>query len=166
MCGIAGTVAIGDRDSGGAYSWNSAEGLGQQARVLWLYRRKMLRLCELTWKGCNGKKKAAEAANREYEVKLERLWKEMSLGTSFDGQGGGGSADRRGTVTTTTGSMWTRGVSVGGGLGRGLFDAPRSVVQKFPAECPPYVYIAWERRFGVFIANQGLVTLSPLTLLK
>ena len=33
-CGIAGTVAIGDRDSGGVYSWDSAEGLGQQARVL------------------------------------------------------------------------------------------------------------------------------------
>ena len=28
-CGIAGTVAIGDRDSGGAHSWDSAEGLGQ-----------------------------------------------------------------------------------------------------------------------------------------
>ena len=44
-CGIAGTVAIGDRDSGGVYYWDSggvyywdsAEGLGQQARVLWLY---------------------------------------------------------------------------------------------------------------------------------
>ena len=49
-CGIAGTVAIGDRDSGGVYSWNSAEGLGQQARVLWFHRRRMLRLCELTWR--------------------------------------------------------------------------------------------------------------------
>ena len=29
-------------------------------------------------------------------------------------------------------------------------------------ECPPYVYIAWERRFEVFIANQGLGhTISP-----
>ena len=29
-------------------------------------------------------------------------------------------------------------------------------------ECPPYVYIAWERRFEVFIANQGLrYTISP-----
>ena len=55
-CGIAGTVAIGDRDSGGVYSWDSAEGLGQQARVLCLYRRRMLRLCELTWKECNGKR--------------------------------------------------------------------------------------------------------------
>ena len=27
-CGVAGTVAIGDRDSGGAYSWDSTEGLG------------------------------------------------------------------------------------------------------------------------------------------
>ena len=47
-CGIAGTVAIGDRDSGEEYSWDSAEGLGQQARVLWFYRRGMLRLSELT----------------------------------------------------------------------------------------------------------------------
>ena len=45
---IAGTVVIGDRDSGGAYSWDSAEGLGQQAR--------MLRLCELSWKGCSRKR--------------------------------------------------------------------------------------------------------------
>ena len=29
-------------------------------------------------------------------------------------------------------------------------------------ECPPYVYIAWERRFEVSIANQGLGhTISP-----
>ena len=61
------------------------------------------------------------------------------------------------------GSMWTRGVSVGGGLGQGLSYVPRGVVPKFPAECPPYVYIAWERRFGVFIANQGLGhTFSPV----
>ena len=60
------------------------------------------------------------------------------------------------------GSIWTRGVSVGGGLRQGLFYLPRSVVPNFPVECPPYVYIAWERRFEVFIANQGLVhTISP-----
>ena len=105
---------------------------------------------------------AAEAANREYEVKLERLRKERLKGISFDGQGGGGSADRRGTATTTMGSMWTRGMSVGGGLRQGLFYLPWGVVPKFPAECSPYVYIAWERRFGVFIANQGLGhTISP-----
>ena len=29
-------------------------------------------------------------------------------------------------------------------------------------ECPPVVYIAWERRFGVLITNQGLgYTISP-----
>ena len=85
------------------------------------------------------------------------------MGTSFDGQGGGGSADRRATAATTKGFMWTRGVSVGGGLGQNLFYVPRGVVvPKFPAECPPYVYIAWERHFGVFIANQGLGhTISP-----
>ena len=161
--GIAGTVDIGDRDSRGAYSWNSAEGLGQQARVLWLYRRRMLRVCELTWKGCSKQEKgAAEAANREYEAKLERLRKERSMGTSFDGQGGGGSADRGGTAATTMGLMWTRGVRVGGGLRQGLSYVPRGVVPKFPAECPPYVYIAWERGFDVFLANQGLGhTISP-----
>ena len=60
------------------------------------------------------------------------------------------------------GSMWTRGVSIGGGLRQGLFYLPRGVVPKFPVQCPPYVYNAWERRFEVFIANQGLGhTISP-----
>ena len=98
----------------------------------------------------------AEAANREYEAKLERLRKERSLGTSLDGQGGGGSAGRRGTAAPTMGFMRTRGVSAGGGLGQGLPYVPRGIVPKFSVECPPYVYIAWERRFEVFIANQGL----------
>ena len=107
-------------------------------------------------------KEAAEAKKREYEAKLERLWKERSLGTSFDGRGGGNSADRRGTAASTMGPMWTRGVSPGGGLGQGLPYVPRDIVPKFPVECPPYVYIAWERRFEVFIANQGLLhTISP-----
>ena len=75
------------------------------------------------------------------------------MGRSFDEQGGGGSADRRGIVATTMGSMWTRGVRVGGGLRQGLFDLPRGVVPKFPVEYPPYVYIAWEQRFEAFIAN-------------
>ena len=45
---------------------------------------------------------------------------------------------------------------------QGLFYLPRSVIPKFPMECPPYVYIAWERRFEVFTANQGLGhTISP-----
>ena len=105
---------------------------------------------------------AAEAKKREYEGKLGRLRRERSLGTSFDGQGGGNSADRRGTAASTMGSMWTRGVSVGCDLGQGLPYVPRDIVPKFPVECPPYVYIAWERRFEVFIANQGLRhTISP-----
>ena len=71
-------------------------------------------------------------------------------------------ADRRGTAVSTMGSMWTRGVSTGGGLCRGLPYSPLGTVPKFPVECPPYVYIAWERRFEVFIANQGLRhTISP-----
>ena len=46
-----------------------------------------------------------EAASRESEAKLERLRKKRSLGTSFDGQGGGNSADRRGTAVSTLGLM-------------------------------------------------------------
>ena len=92
--------------------------------------------------GLQLEKGAAEAANPEYEATLERLRKERSMSTSFDEQGGGSLADRRGTAATTMGSMWTRGGSVGGGLGHGLFYISRGVVPKFPAECPPYVYIA------------------------
>ena len=107
-------------------------------------------------------KEAAEAKKREYEAKLERLRRERSLGTSLDGQGGGNSADRRGTAALTMGPMWILWVSAGGGLGQGLPYVPRDIVPKFPVECPPYVYIAWERRFEVFIANQGLRhTISP-----
>ena len=105
---------------------------------------------------------AIEAANRESEVKLERLRRERSLGTSFDGQGGGNLADRRGTAASTMGPMWTRGVNTGGGLGEGSLYVPRDVVPKYPVECPPYVYIAWERRFEFILANQGLRhTISP-----
>ena len=107
-------------------------------------------------------KGATDAENREYGAKLDRLRKERSLGTSFDGLGGGISSDRRGTAASTMGPMWTRGVSAGGGLGQSLPYVPRGIVPKFPVECPPYVYIAWERRFEVFIANQGLRhTISP-----
>ena len=97
-----------------------------------------------------------EAKKREYEAILERLRRERSLGTSCDGQGGGNSADRRGTAASTMGSLWTRGVSTDGGLGEGSPYVPRDIVPKFPVECTPYVYIAWERRFDFFLANQGL----------
>ena len=60
------------------------------------------------------------------------------------------------------GPMWTREVSADGGLGQNLPYVPRGIVPKFPMECPPYVYIAWERRFEFFIANQGLLhTIFP-----
>ena len=122
----------------------------------------MLRFCELTWKERRGKRKPLKQKKREYEAKLERLRRERSLGTSFDGQGGGNSADRRGTATSTMGPMWTRGVSTGGGLGEDSPYVPRDIVPKYPVECPPYVYIAWERRFEFFLANQGLChTISP-----
>ena len=107
-------------------------------------------------------KEASDAENREYGTKLDRLRRERSLGTSFGERGGGGSADRQGTAATTMGSMWTRGVSTGCGLGQSLPYVPRGIAPKFSVECPPYVYIAWERRFEVFITNQGLGhTISP-----
>ena len=96
------------------------------------------------------------AKKREYEAKLKRLRWERSSGTSFDGQGGGNSADRRGTAASTMGPMWTRGVSTGGGLGEGSPYVPRDIVPKYPVEYPPYVFIAWERRFEFFLASQGL----------
>ena len=49
------------------------------------------------------KEKEADAA--ENEAKFERLRRERPLGPSFDEQGGGGSADRRGTDAPTMGSM-------------------------------------------------------------
>ena len=71
-------------------------------------------------------------------------------------------ANRRGTAVSTMDPMWTRGVSTGGGLCRGLPYVLRGTVPKFPVKCPPYVYIAWGRRFEIFIANQGLRhTISP-----
>ena len=102
----------------------------------------MLRLYELTWIERRGKKKPLKQKKREYEAKLERLRRERSLGTSFDGQSGGNSADRRGSAASTMGPMWTHGVSIGGGLGQSLPYVPRNIVPKFPVECPPYVYIA------------------------
>ena len=90
------------------------------------------------------------------EEAANKFRRERSLGTSFDGLGGGNSADRRGTAASTMGPMWTSGVSAGDGLGQGLPYVPRDIVPKLPVECPPYVYIAWERRLKVFIANQGL----------
>ena len=95
-------------------------------------------------------KEASDAENREYGMKFRR---ERSLGTSFGERGGGGSDDRRGTAASSTGPMWIRGVSTGGGLGQSLPYVARGTVPKFPMECPPYVYIAWERRFDVFITN-------------
>ena len=46
-----------------------------------------------------------EARKRENEAKLERLRRERSLGTSFDGQAGDNSVDRRGTAASTMGPM-------------------------------------------------------------
>ena len=82
-------------------------------------------------------KGAAEEANRKYEVKLETLRKERSMGTSFNGQGGGGSADRQETAATTMGSMWMRGVSVGGGLEQGLSYVLGVLYQNSPRNALP-----------------------------
>ena len=97
-----------------------------------------------------------EAKKRENEAKLDRLRRERSVGTSFDGLGGGNSSDRRGTAASTMGPMWTRGVSAAVGLRQSLPNFSRGIVPKFPVECSPSEYIAWERRFEVFIAAQGL----------
>ena len=46
-----------------------------------------------------------------------------------------------------------------------LPNFPRGVVPKFPVEYSPSEYIAWERRFEAFIADQGLRhTISPYAL--
>ena len=72
-----------------------------------------------------------EAANKKMREETAKR-KERSLGTSFDGQGGGNSGDRRGTAVSTMGPMWTRGVSTGGGLGRDLPSFSRDIVPNFP----------------------------------
>ena len=103
-----------------------------------------------------------EAKKLENKAKLDRLRRERSVGTSFDGLGGGNLSDRRGTAVSTMGPMWTRGVSAAGGLRQSLPNFPRGIVPKFPVECSPSEYIAWERRFEVFTAAQGLRhTTSP-----
>ena len=96
---------------------------------------------------------AIQAKTRECETEFERLRRERSWDTSFDRQGGGNSADRRGTVASTMGPMWTRGVRAPGGLRQSLPKFPRGIVPKFPVECSPSEYIAWEQRFEFFIAN-------------
>ena len=94
--------------------------------------------------------------NRESQAKLERSRKERSLGTSFAGQGGGNAADRRGTAVSAMDSMLTRGVSTGADLGQPLQNFPRGILPKFPVECSPSQYIAWEQRFEAFLTDQGL----------
>ena len=105
---------------------------------------------------------AIKEKTQECEAEFKRLRRERSLGTSFDGLGGGNSSDRRGTAASTMGPTWTRGVSATGGLRQSLPNFPRGIVPKFPVECSPFEYIAWERRFEAFIADQGLRhTISP-----
>ena len=107
-------------------------------------------------------KKEKELQKRKWETEFERLRRERSWGTSFDRQGGGNSADRRGTTVSTMGPMWTRGVSAAGGLRQNFPNFPRGIVPKFPVECSPSEYIAWEQRFEFFIADQDLRhTISP-----
>ena len=107
-------------------------------------------------------KKEKELQKRKWETEFERLRRDRSWATSFDRQGGGNSADRRGTAVSTMGPMWTRGVSAAGGLRKNLPNFPRGIVPKFPVECSPSEYIAWEQRFEFFIADQDLRhTISP-----
>ena len=97
-----------------------------------------------------------EGETMKQKKEYERLRRERSWGTSFDRQGGDSSADRRGTVASTIGSMWTRGVSTAADLEQSLTYVSRGIVPKLPVECSPSEYIAWEQRFEFFIANQGL----------
>ena len=107
-------------------------------------------------------KKEKELQKRKWKTEFERLRRERSWGTSFDRQGGGNSADCRGTAVSTMGPMWTRGVSAAGGLRQNLPNFPRGIVPQFPVECSPSEYIAWEQRFEFFIADQDLrQTISP-----
>ena len=99
-----------------------------------------------------------EAANRESEAKLERSRKERSLGTSFAGHGGGNAADRRGTAVSSMGSMWTRGVSTSADLEQGLPYVSRGIIPRFPVECSPSEYIAWEQRFEFFYSRSGFAS--------
>ena len=88
------------------------------------------------------------------------------MGTSFGGQGGGGSADRRGTAATTMGSMWTRGVSAGGGLGQGLPYVPRDIVPNSPWNALPTSTSLGSDVLWFLLPIRVWVTLSPLTLHK
>ena len=92
-------------------------------------------------------KKDLERVKWENEAKLDRLQRERSVVTYFDGLGGGNSSDRRGTAASTMGPMWTRGVSTTGGLRQNVPNFPRGIVPKFPVECSPSEYIAWERHY-------------------
>ena len=131
----------------------------QLYELTWRKRRGKGKPCKLTWREYRRKRKQKK---RENEAKLDRLRRERSVGTSFDGLGGGNSSDRRGTAASTIGPMWTRGVSTTGGLRQSLPNFPRGIVPKFSVECSPSEYITWERRFKVFIADQGLRhTISP-----
>ena len=107
-------------------------------------------------------RREGEAMKQEKEAmkqkkEYERLRRERSWGTSFDRQGGDNSAGhRRETAVPTMGSMWTRGVSTAADLKQSLTYVSRGIVPKLPVECSPSEYIAWEQRFELFIANQGL----------
>ena len=71
-------------------------------------------------------------------------------------------ADRRGTAVSAMDSMWSRGVSTGADLEQGLLYISRGIVPRFPVECSPSEYIAWEQRFEALIEDQGLRhTISP-----
>ena len=98
-------------------------------------------------------KEASDAENRDHGMRFRR---ERSLGTSFGEQGGGSSADRRGTAVPTMGPMWTRGVRTVADSEQSLTYVYRGIVPKLPVECSPSKDLAWEQRFEFFIANQGL----------
>ena len=155
-------MAIGDRNRGEEYSWDSAEGwdskrgysiMSVSEEVVAL--RADLERVQKEKETIRWETDVLKAKTRECETEIERLRRERSWGTSFDRQGGGNSADRRVTAASTMGPMWTRGVRAPGGLRQSLPNFPRGIVPKFPVECSPSEYNAWEQRFEFFYSKPG-----------
>ena len=102
------------------------------------------------------------AKKRENEADFERLRRERSLGTSFDGLGGGNSSDRRGTAALTISPMWTRGVSTGGVLGEDSRMFLRVLYQNSPWNVLLTNTSLGRDVLRGFLASQGLRhTMSP-----
>ena len=144
-------MGLGQQTSVGIMSVSEEEVAALRADLETMKREKEAAQAELA--RVQLEKEASDAENREHGMRFRR---ERSWGTSFDRQGGDNSAGRRGTAVPTMGPMWTRGVRTAADSEQSLTYVYRGIVPKLPVECSPSKYIAWEQRFEVFIANQGL----------